>query len=114
MRLAAVICAVAVLSGGLALAQTSAQAERGMKVYASSKPACSACHMIAGKGNKAGPLDGVGAKLSAEEIRQWLVDPAAMTAKVKATRKPPMPTYAKMAKEDLDALVAYMQTLKKK
>ena len=33
------------------------------------------CHAIAGKGNKANPLDGVGKKLSADEIRQWIVNP---------------------------------------
>jgi hypothetical protein len=36
-----------------------------------------------------------------------------MTAKVKAERKPPMKSYM-LAKEDLDALVAYMASLKKK
>jgi mono/diheme cytochrome c family protein len=113
-----VISALVVLSGSLALAQkpapapAPAQVERGLKLYGEQK--CSMCHIIAGKGNKAGPLDGVGDKLSAEEIRQWLINPVAMTAKTKATRKPQMPTYAKLAKDDIEALVAYMQSLKKK
>ena len=55
-----------------------------------------------------------GAKLSADEIRQWLVDPAAMTVKANAERKPPMKSYASLPKGDLDALVAYLQTLKVK
>ena len=42
---------------------------------------CSVCHAVAGKGNKANPLDGVGAKLSAADIRAWIVDPVAMAAK---------------------------------
>ena len=84
----------------LAGAQTAA-AERGMKVYAESK--CSMCHAVAGKGNAKGVLDDVGAKLSADEIRQWLVDPAAMTAKAHAERKPPMKSYASLPKGDLDA-----------
>jgi mono/diheme cytochrome c family protein len=87
-------------------------AERGAKVFAESK--CSMCHSVAGKGNAKGVLDGVGAKLKADEIRQWIVDPAAMSAKTKATRKPPMKSYASMAKEDVDALVAYLMTLKGK
>jgi hypothetical protein len=37
-----------------------------------------------------------------------------MAVKHKQTRKPPMPSYAKLGKEDVEALVAYMQTLKKK
>ena len=39
---------------------------RGAKVYADQK--CSVCHSIEGKGQKKGPLDGVGTKLSADEI----------------------------------------------
>jgi mono/diheme cytochrome c family protein len=84
-----------------------------MKVYTDQK--CAMCHSIAGKGNVKGPLDEVGAKYKAEELRQWMVDPAAMTAKHKAERKPAMPAkYAALAKDDLDALVAYMASLKKK
>ena len=84
--------------------------ERGMKVYADQK--CSVCHSIAGKGAAKGPLDGVGAKLSADEIRAWIVSPAEMTKKTNAQRKPPMRAYPNLAKEDLDALVAYLGTLK--
>jgi hypothetical protein len=35
-----------------------------------------------------------------------------MAAKHKATRKPPMKDYSALAKADVDALVAYLQTLK--
>jgi mono/diheme cytochrome c family protein len=84
----------------------------GEKVFAAQK--CSLCHSIAGKGNKLGPLDGVGSKLTAEEIRNWIVDPAAMATKHKATRKPPMKPVASLTKADVDALVDYLQTLKKK
>ena len=93
-------------------AQDKAKIERGMKVYEQQK--CSLCHSIEGKGNKAGTLDGVGSKLTADEIRQWLVTPAEMTAKAKATRKPPMKVYASLPEEDVAALVAYLESLKKK
>ena len=96
----------------IAVAQDKALIERGVKVYAEQK--CSVCHSIDGKGNAKGPLDSVGLKLSAGEIREWMVHPAEMTKKTKAERKPPMRAYPKLAKEDLDALVAYMQSLKKK
>jgi mono/diheme cytochrome c family protein len=103
---------VTVLTGGLALAgQDAAQAKRGEAVYAEQK--CSMCHSIAGKGNAKGSLDGVGTKLSAAEIKEWIVNPKEMTAKTKAERKPPMRAYPKLPAADLDALVAYMQTLKK-
>jgi mono/diheme cytochrome c family protein len=87
-------------------------AAHGESVYAAQK--CSVCHSIAGKGNAKGPLDAVGAKYSAEELRQWLIAPRVMSEKVKATRKPLMPEYTKLSKEDLDGLVAYLGTLKKK
>jgi hypothetical protein len=37
-----------------------------------------------------------------------------MTRKMKAERKPPMRAYPNLAKADVDALVAYMVSLKKK
>jgi len=84
----------------------------GAKVYADQK--CGVCHSIAGKGNAKGPLDGIGSKFTADEIREWIVDPAGMTAKHKAARKPPMTAkYGSLPKSDLDALVAYLSSLKK-
>ena len=84
---------------------------KGEAVYAAQK--CSMCHAIAGKGKAANPLDGVGAKLSAADIKQWIVDPKGMTAKSGSTKKPPMPAkYAGLPAADLDALVAYLASLK--
>jgi mono/diheme cytochrome c family protein len=101
--------------GMLLMASQAAAAEqdaaKGQAVYEAQK--CSVCHSIAGKGNKANPLDGVGKKLTAAEIREWIVNPTEMTKKTKATGKPPMPNrYAKLPAADIDALVAYMQSLK--
>jgi len=97
---------------GLALnaAAQDAKVAQGEKVYADQK--CALCHSIGDKGNKKGPLDGVGAKLKADDLRAWIVDAKGMTAKTKAARKPDMKSYA-LPKEDVDALVAYMTTLKK-
>src|SRR5215831_15019795 len=106
MSLSRVAIALAALAtfAGAAHAQDAAA---GAKVYADQK--CSICHSIAGKGNAKGSLDDVGSKLSSADIHQWIVDPVAMTAKAKATRKPPMPAkYASLPKDDLDALVAYL------
>ena len=100
-----------IASAGIAHAQDAAHVKKGQEVYAAQK--CSICHAIAGKGSKTNPLDGVGAKLSADDIRQWIVSPAEATAKAKSTKKPPMPAkYGKLPAADLDALVAYMQSLK--
>jgi mono/diheme cytochrome c family protein len=95
----------------LALAQDAAQIKKGQEVYSAQK--CQMCHSIAGKGAKQNPLDGVGAKLSADDIRKWIVDPTDMAAKAKSTKKPPMPKkWEKLPAAELDALVAYLQSLK--
>ncbi len=99
---------LALVTVGSAAAQD--QVARGAKVYADQK--CMVCHSIAGKGNAKGALDAVGTKLSADDIRAWLVDAVGQTAKTKAPRKPVMKNYT-LPKEDLDALVAYLATLKK-
>jgi mono/diheme cytochrome c family protein len=108
IRLAGLV-AVAVFIGGVGSA--SAQAPSGEAVYAAQK--CSMCHALDGKGQAKGPLDGVGSKMSADDIRQWIVDPATMTKKANATRKPPMRAYPNLPKADLDALVAFLAAKKK-
>jgi mono/diheme cytochrome c family protein len=106
----------ALILGAFGLLITSAPGRaqdvaKGEKVYADQK--CAVCHSIDGKGNKKGPLDGVASKLSTADLRAWIVDAKGMTEKTKADRKPPMKNYA-LPKDDLDALVAYMASLKKK
>ena len=96
------------LTSGAAFAQGGP--ERGREVYAAEK--CVACHSIAGVGNRRGALDGVGSKLSADQLRQWIVNAPEMTAKTQAARKPVMKAYAHLTKEDVETLVAYLQTLK--
>jgi mono/diheme cytochrome c family protein len=100
-----------VLSAGIASAQDAAQVKKGQEVYTAQK--CSICHGIAGKGSKTNPLDGVGTKLTAAEIHAWIATPIEAAAKAKSTKKPPMPAkYGRLPAADLDALVAYMQSLK--
>ena len=90
-----------------AQAQTSG---KGPAVFAAQK--CSLCHALDGKGNAKGPLDAIGSKLKADEIRQWIVAPAEMAAKAKAERKPAMKAFPNLAKDDLDALVAFLAAKK--
>jgi mono/diheme cytochrome c family protein len=101
-----VVCCV----GFAANAAAQNKAAVGEKVYVDQK--CNLCHAIGDKGNKKGPLDGVGDRLSEADIRAWMTDAKGMTAKTKATRKPEMKAYT-LSKDDVDGLVAYMQTLKK-
>jgi mono/diheme cytochrome c family protein len=94
-----------------AAGQDAALVKKGQDVYTAQK--CQMCHAIAGKGGKASPLDGVGAKLKAEEIREWITHPKEAAAKAKSTKKPAMPAkYASLPAADIDAMVAYMQSLK--
>jgi mono/diheme cytochrome c family protein len=102
--------AVAVLCLGVAAVASAQDAKaKGEKIFADQK--CSLCHAIAGKGNAKGSLDGVGGKLKADDIREWITDAKGMTAKSKATRKPEMKQYS-LPKDDVDALVAYLSSLK--
>jgi mono/diheme cytochrome c family protein len=111
MLVAALVGMAVVLLAHVAFAQ-DAKVDKGIKVYAANN--CKMCHSIAGVGNAKGPLDGVGSKLTVDEIKQWIVDPVGMTAKTKAERKPLMPKGKPLAADEVDALVAYMASLKKK
>src|SRR6476619_340759 len=96
---------------GVPTAARAQDAAHGEKVYAAQK--CSVCHSVAGKGGKASPLDGVGGKLSADDIKQWITHPKEAAAKANSTKKPPMPAkYGTLPAADIDALVAYMASLK--
>ena len=106
------LAAVAMLMvASTAMAQDQALIEKGIKVYAEQK--CSMCHAIDGKGMAKGPLDGVGTKLTVEEIKEWIVNPKEMTEKTGAPRKPFMRAYPNLDEGDLEALIAYMVSLKK-
>ena len=114
MRYGLFIASVAgmIAIAGPAFAQNDAVIEKGMKVYADQK--CSLCHSVAGKGNPKGVLEDGLAKTSAAEIHEWLVNPQGMRDKTGADRKPVMKAFATLPKDDLDALVAYLLSLKKK
>ena len=71
---------------------------------------CSGCHSADGRGNPAHPLDGVGARLDRESLRD-----AAFALGGAAKRFPPAVAQRKRAHAndaDADALLAYLQQLK--
>jgi len=112
LQLAGFTAGVMLAAAVAASAQDAAVVKKGEQVYTAQK--CATCHSIAGKGKKTGgALDGVGTKLSADELKQWILDPKGMAAKAKSTKKPPMAAkYGGLPPADVDALVAYMQSLK--
>ena len=75
----------------------------GQDVYKANK--CAVCHSIAGVGNKKGPLDGIGNKLSKAAIKEALLNPK------DSGRKPAMKP-VKLQEAELEALVEYLAGLK--
>jgi cytochrome c2 len=107
IRLAAGFVAVALAAGMAAPAVAQdAKVTKGQEVFTAQK--CQMCHSVEGKGNKNKPLDGVGSDLKPEEIKKWITSPKDMKADTK------MKAYSSLPAEDLDALVAYVSSLKKK
>jgi mono/diheme cytochrome c family protein len=110
---------VATLAGivvmGTFVAAQGAKVEAGKAAYAAQK--CGTCHKVDGVGGKlASDLTGVGSKLSDGDIRKWLTKPAEEEAKLKTKPKMLMSNYLKTHKltdADVDALTAYMMSLKK-
>jgi cytochrome c2 len=99
-----VLLTVTALLLSVSVAVYGMDAAHGKEVFAAQK--CSMCHAIAGAGNKAHPLDGVGAKLKADEIKKWIKTPKEMkpTAAMKA--------YPAISDTDLQDLTDYLLTLK--
>jgi mono/diheme cytochrome c family protein len=105
----AAIAGFLLLAHPIPAAAQNAKAEQGAALFASQK--CTMCHSVAGKGNPKGSLDDEGSKKKQDEIREWIVDPEGMRAKSTATRTPAMKPM-KLSTEQVDALVAYLSTLK--
>ena len=93
-----ILCAIFLLALAIPAAAQD-KIEKGKQVYTAQK--CQVCH-------------DVGVKLKEDELRQWITAAPEMAAKAKVDRKPPMKAYPNLPKEDLDALVAYLSSLKKK
>ena len=106
----ALMVGVMVAGWALPAAAQDPKVAKGEALFTAQK--CTLCHAVAGKGNKKFPLDGVGKTLTADVAKLWLKDPKAAAAKTSKTGTPAMKSYATLAAEDVDALVAYMLSLK--
>jgi len=78
--------------------------DHGKEVYAAQK--CSMCHSVAGAGNKAHPLDGIGSKMNADELKKFITNPKETKPNIS------MRAYSNLPGKDLDDLVAYLESLK--
>ena len=101
----------AFVAGLASVAAAQDPVKKGEELFTSQK--CTMCHSVADKGNKKYPLDGIGGKLSAADIKEWIVNPDAMQAK-QTGPKPvmKMKSFKTLPAADVDALVAYMGSLK--
>ena len=85
-------------------AQAAGEAALGEKVYSAKR--CAACHVIQGKGGKLGPpLSSIASKRDEQWLKAFLKDPKAINPESKMSR-------FKGTDEELEALVAYLLTLK--
>lgn len=84
--------------------------DRGRAVYAQQN--CSTCHSIAGEGNPRHPLDGVGARWEAAELRAWIVGTGVAADILPAAIVKRKQRYQNMPEDDLTALVAFLTSLK--
>jgi cytochrome c2 len=90
-----------------AFSAPQASVDKGKDVYA--KQNCKICHSIAKVGNPKNPLDGVGAKLTEDQMAKWIRTPKDMNPKTLMMAYPS----SKISDADLANLVAYLLSLKK-
>ena len=111
----AVIAAIGVafLSGATLFAQDPKLVSEGKKLYDAKE--CAKCHMIAGKGNKIGPLDsGHGLDVAPADMKKWMTDPLEMEKTLDHKPKVKMSSKAKemaLKPAEIDALVAYLTSV---
>lgn len=73
---------------------------------------CLRCHSIAGEGSPRSPLDGVGSRLSETEILHFAIADEAVQDDLAPRAIAAKRVYAELPQDDLQAMVAYLATLK--
>ncbi len=83
----------------------SPEVQKGIQVY--EEQGCAACHTIRGSGGAAGPnLSKVGRRRDVNWLKNFITDPTTVDPNTE------MPAYDYLSPEELEALVAYLKTLK--
>jgi len=83
--------------------------ERGRVLYAEQN--CATCHAIAGEGNPRSSLDGVGARWTPAELREWITGTGAAGEALSASIAKRKRRYESLPSADLDAIVVYLVSL---
>lgn len=89
--------------------QDMAQIEAGRVVY--NEQNCARCHAIAGRGNPSSPLDGVGSRLSAEQILRW-IDPSRESGTAANFQARHANRASTLTESQRAALLGYLRSLK--
>ena len=74
---------------------------------------CTSCHSIAGQGNPRYPLDGVGGRLSSEQLIYWITGTGPATNKLSAMILRRKARYEQMPSAEMNSLIEYLSTLQK-
>jgi mono/diheme cytochrome c family protein len=88
----------------------TARVEAGRQLYNAQE--CSMCHSIAGTGNPRNPLDRVGARHDADAMRDWIVATGVAADALPTNARHVKADYRDLPDDYLDALVAYMRSLR--
>jgi mono/diheme cytochrome c family protein len=92
------------------VAADPAQVARGRVVY--QEEGCAGCHAVGGEGNPRIPLDGIGARLDAEQLLHWTIAAPEVAEQMPRRTAMMKQGYADLDQADLDALMAYLGTLR--
>lgn len=90
----------------------SKRIEAGSQIY--KEQSCALCHSIAGQGNPRNPLDGVGTKHTASELRNFITGADTLQGLLPESVRKMKQRYRELSDDELNALVVYMQSLGKK
>ena len=83
--------------------------EHGLQIY--NQQGCSLCHAIEGHGNPRSPLDGVGSKRSAEELRHWVIGSDEIQGQL-SERSFKFKQAHRITDHELESLIYYLQSLR--
>ena len=115
---------VAVITENRLLNQTTAQSELdqaesdeimqerieyGLKIY--NQQGCSLCHEIDGHGNPRYPLDDVGSRRTAKELRDWVIGGDDIQGQLSERSFKFKQTHRNLTEYDLESLIYYLQSL---
>lgn len=87
-----------------------AVAARGRALFA--EIGCLRCHAVEGQGNPRSPLDGIGARRVPEEIRARIVGAPSVADEMPRSAIRAKEPFAALPETDLDALTAYLSSLR--